>query len=975
MSGVHQMDLLETFETARSPSPIYCHEEFLEKFAAQANTPVGRRVAFLMQRLAVDARRLHYKPTWGVNRGWRRSRLGGNQGSHFYAWWAPKNALPFKDRDGFAEAPEQALFLRDIRHHDDHLPLTPQSFADHYLPVTVREIRGEEYGPAPWTPPQARFAAGRQTVRVLKGHPGSGKTTALWHAADSTGAERTLYVTYSRDLGALARDYFDRYCSSHKRFEVITFPNLVRQFLGSNAPVLLEREMRERFRRATGGLGRMLGPWMNNQAGLYDEFYAHVIGDALPFAAGRFAGSKLQRAPEKAYRERRLRYLGPQAVSAVLETAARIEHGESETLAERYFPELALAWRAVERLHGAAGTAELDPAWLEFNCIAVDEVQDLAPIEALVLIELASLSHRRQRRPLSLLLAGDEAQTVRPTDFEWSWLNDLLHDRIGTPSEYKLSANLRSPRRIAELVNRVWDLYSLIEKQERPRGTGSAEIDDDATDQLLYCTAVPGPELDALLVSLAAREGMALIALGDNAPAFVPEAVRPAVLTVSEAKGLDFHSVCVIDPGSQVERIVRRPWRDRAGALLDSLDKRLAIDQLRVSLSRPSERLLWLDISPSDEVVHASAVFLNGDELEGAVSPSVPAAVLKTFEEEELDSEERVQRCQADARQYLEVKPEMAWSRAQQAVTLLGRPGTPAAVTDQTTRDAAYLTLAEICFLLGIRHTRLAAELGRPDLLEEAARAAVQARRHGLAAVIRAINRVDRTLPMDRLPLLAELALVLAQHKSELGGWLLLEIGPESRKWIQTLEEAATVSGRNAAMLIKLLPPFYEALGVADRAEREERLRKVALRSLIGDKLFRDALEVLKAFPLRAPDLEAECHEGLGDLRAAAECYRAGGNLQKALHCYREVPDFHAALGLVRELGDHPAGPALEWMANLRALVAERPEKFTKLVTPAEKKLLEEVLEEALGVKRRKRAAAKPVRRKAAAARGRPARS
>ena len=61
----------------------------------------------------------------------------------------------------------------------------------------------------------------RQRVRLLKGHPGSGKTAALWHAADSSGAERILYVTYSRDLAALARDYFDRYCSSHKRFEVV----------------------------------------------------------------------------------------------------------------------------------------------------------------------------------------------------------------------------------------------------------------------------------------------------------------------------------------------------------------------------------------------------------------------------------------------------------------------------------------------------------------------------------------------------------------------------------------------------------------------------------------------------------------------------------------------------------------------------------------------------------------------------------
>ena len=163
-----------------------------------------------MQRLSVDARRLHYKATAGINRGWRRSRLCGSQGSHFYAWWAPKNALPLKESGEFSDVPDGAIFLRDIRHHDDHSALTPQSFNTHYMPVTVRDLRREEYAPLPWTQPQERFASARQPVRLLKGHPGSGKTSALWHAADSATTEHGLYVTYSPDLAALAREYFDR---------------------------------------------------------------------------------------------------------------------------------------------------------------------------------------------------------------------------------------------------------------------------------------------------------------------------------------------------------------------------------------------------------------------------------------------------------------------------------------------------------------------------------------------------------------------------------------------------------------------------------------------------------------------------------------------------------------------------------------------------------------------------------------------
>src|SRR6266542_1393389 len=118
-------------DTATPANPIFCHQEFLEKLEANRTQPLGKRAALLMQQLAVNERRQYYKSTHGVNQGWRRSRLGGNRGSHFYAWWAPKPAPPIKSGDGFAEAPNGAIFLRDIRHHDDHSLSRAQSFHDH----------------------------------------------------------------------------------------------------------------------------------------------------------------------------------------------------------------------------------------------------------------------------------------------------------------------------------------------------------------------------------------------------------------------------------------------------------------------------------------------------------------------------------------------------------------------------------------------------------------------------------------------------------------------------------------------------------------------------------------------------------------------------------------------------------------------------------------------------------------------------
>ena len=510
MSQVHLFD--KEFRTARPSRPVFCHQEFLDKLSARRNDPIAKRTSLLLQRMAVDIARLHYKSTSGVNRGWRRSRLGGRSGSHFYAWWAPAGALPLQAGSSFADAAPEAVFLRDLRHHDDHAPLGPGDLSNDYLSLNVSDLRADEYAPEPWTNPQVRFARSHTVARILKGHPGSGKTTALLHAADSSQAERVLYLTFSRDLAALARDYFDRFCSSSRTFTVLTYPEFLRHLLQAggarNVGELEPDEARALFRRDLQNFKRLLGPWSAEPDALYDEIHAHVVGAALPEPSGRFPKAERLRLPDAAYQAQRLRYLGSVAVNGVLEAVKRLEKSGELPLADRYFPELALAWRAAQSLLRTPGH-DL-PAFSGYGCLAVDEVQDLTPLEAFAVVKLA---HRLNEGGglAPLLLAGDEAQTVRPTDFEWAWLNDMLHDTLSQPQEFKMQVNLRSPRRIADLVNRTWDLYDYLEKQDRPSGSGYAEIDDDSPDQVLYA-ALPPSELPQLINDLTQREGLALIA-------------------------------------------------------------------------------------------------------------------------------------------------------------------------------------------------------------------------------------------------------------------------------------------------------------------------------------------------------------------------------------------------------------------------------------------------------------------------------
>ncbi|MBA3916405.1 MAG: hypothetical protein H0X25_21685 [Acidobacteriales bacterium] len=71
-----------------------------------------------------------------------------------------------------------------------------------YLAVSVQDLRQREYSPLPWTTAQERFAKARQPVRLLKGHPGSGKTSALWSwpanvsiTDDGGGSPQTVTLT------------------------------------------------------------------------------------------------------------------------------------------------------------------------------------------------------------------------------------------------------------------------------------------------------------------------------------------------------------------------------------------------------------------------------------------------------------------------------------------------------------------------------------------------------------------------------------------------------------------------------------------------------------------------------------------------------------------------------------------------------------------------------------------------------------
>jgi tetratricopeptide (TPR) repeat protein len=501
-------------------------------------------------------------------------------------------------------------------------------------------------------------------------------------------------------------------------------------------------------------------------------------------------------------------------------------------------------------------------------------------------------------------------------------------------------------------VNSAWDLYDYLHKQDRPSGTGYAEIDDDGPDQVLYA-AVPGREMAPLLNWLSRREGLAMIAFDKKT---LPKEILPFVLSPAEAKGLDFNSVCVLNGGALLRRIVNQ----RASAASDILSRRLAIDQLRVALSRATERLLWVDVDPDAITVGESGGLLRAAG-ELLLHPVNAEALRTCLEEEELDLEERLQRCKKDARQLVAVKPDLAWSRAQQAVALLGKPGDINCVMDQAARESAYMTLAEVCFQLGLRKKVLSPELGKLDLYQQSSHGARFAGKRLLAGAILAIGAAEQGQGVERLNRIATAIERVTTARAELPGWFIVEIMPRTGFWIDELEDHLD-AGDNPLIAQEILPPFFDALGFADAQARKDRLAQRSVQILMKTRRFEQALSILERLPEARPKLVAECYEETGQLEKAARVWLELGERDRALKCYRAIPDFAATLELVRQIEGHAARPSLEWVAELDAVLARRPDNFNRTMTVPEKKLLEAMLERGLGVQRKKATVKKAAR-------------
>ena len=845
-----------------------------------------KRLGLVLQHLAAHGRTSIVKGCSGVNQGWRRAPLGGRGGMQYYLWWAPDGSRPTNGVDRVVEAGGGGIWVRAVRHHDDHSPLTIGRTDSDYYSIRQNDIatHDETFISPPDTENQARFVRDHNSVRVVHGHPGSGKTTALWKAIEARDNQSVLYVSWSRELTNLAAERLSTFAPSGVSVTTRDFLALMGEICGYDVKRVGYEQSRAAFRQAlvrTRSRPADLGVWASREDALYAEVRAVLLGRAVPdgpactYIDSPTGETRMSRLTDAEYTRVRggRNGVGDRAARSLLTVAERLQRHSMAEL-ETAFPELAAAADSVRGLR----QDHLPRGFDEFDRIVVDETQDLTLTEIAVLMELCrAIALRRGSAPW-LLLAGDEGQTVRPSGFEWSLLNSLLSRTLASPRRFTLDTTLRSPRRIAEVIQRASRLYQHtgLERRLRPADQRH-EPGGDPTDAQLFYVDVPSvEEAIRLLDRLNDMTDIAVVTPGNAAPDWLPDRLVDMALTPAVVKGLEYQSVCVLEPGPMLQRL------DTGGDLrsdapeIEAHSRRTAIDRLRVALSRATENLAFIEISPDDKTR------MSGMGLLGDATTYSPDDLIEYLSNPDTLPEIIVPNLINRVRELIDTAPGRAWQLAGQAVRLIGTLDSPGAVSDAATRREAHTTLLSTAARMLV--DGLPARVSRSQVSVQAEQSATQMDERKSVEALRRLDEWTQDREGSALGLLnATLAL------GEYGDWLKDALPTVSQAVRESVERCAG-SVDEAEHFAGDVEGWLELSGFrGDVAERSRELRTRAATALLNAGRTEQAERVIRSIQPEDMFLNALHTEKMGRLEEAATLYEQAGYSTDASRVRTEI--------------------------------------------------------------------------------------
>lgn len=662
--------------------PLFLHEDVVE--SVPDHIAFRRRLALVLQHLAAHGRTGVVKScSDATNRGWRRTPLGGTGGMQYYLWWAPAGSQQVPSTFNSVTGQTRSIWVRAVRHHDDMTPLRVGDAEDDYFELHQRDIDGSDktFVDSPWTDQQLEFVNSTDPVRIVYGYPGSGKTTALWRAVETRNSERVLYTSWSRELVDFAGQHLVSFAPSGAEVIRHDFLTLLGAICRYDIPRRTQEQclvtLEDAIRMAR--IGRpILGPWADQIDALYAEIRAVLLGMAVDDAVSATTSEGLRRLTDPDYRSRRMGAsgVGPRAAESLLEVVALLDRRKA---LGNIFPELAGAATSLDSLR----VGILPEGFAEIDRIVVDEAQDLTLVEMTVFTELCRAIAAQRGYSPCLLIAGDEGQTVRPSGFSWGSLNGLLANQLTPASEFPLEMKLRAPEAISAVIENASAMYASLARGLRPSNQRHLP-DGDALDARLFHVEVQSADeaLD-LIDRLSAIDNLAIVVIDAVVPDWIQSELRSVVLTPQAVKGLEYQSVCVLNPGLALSRMMEPLSEHLESPNLDLHLRRTSMDRFRVALSRAAEALAFIDIGVGDEEMTLSRQML------GSAVQCSPGDLVEYLQQDDVLPEERVLTRMRESRDLIDADPEAAWNCAVQALNLLGRAELPNGVADVTVRREA----------------------------------------------------------------------------------------------------------------------------------------------------------------------------------------------------------------------------------------------------------------------------------------------
>ena len=432
---------------------------------------------------------------------------------------------------------------------------------------------------------------------VVKGKPGSGKTTSLKLRTKYISKAKKLHLTFNNELkDELSETYKDEV----KKGTLIAFS--FEEFYNTISDKQLKTQLDpyiavEKFKKSVSnfyGSGRKdkLDAWKGREELLYSELHSEVFGREIPENL-ELKSLKL----ENFYVDIKKNFKDIKFTSIDSTSEKILKHCIKENInIDNLFPGPRTAFKLFKPF-----TEPVPKIYSEIEEIHIDECQDLTFTEILLIVNFHSRLEFERKTKVKLVIAGDESQTIRPTNFKWKNFTNLFYQLGIETNEVNLDGNKRSSYKVVNILDSLHNIRNnLVPKDLLPKGIKkdflTTQIDKNLEGNILYCQTTSNKELEQIIEYFDSQDSSQLIH-----PTFLLDkefkSYGSSIISSGRAKGLEFTDVGVINMSNVVTNLNNIHRKSTKNNVI-FLQIRSILDTINVAFSRAVENIVFIDENP-----------------------------------------------------------------------------------------------------------------------------------------------------------------------------------------------------------------------------------------------------------------------------------------------------------------------------------------------------------------------------------------